>query len=55
MEGTANVDSNDLVNQLFNSVGSIKAGNTLIKLRKQVKAILKLLVGQRVLTEAQSR
>ena len=52
-EGSGVVDVNALVNQLYISLESIKAGNT--SLRQQVKVILSMLVSQGVITKTQAR
>ncbi len=53
-EGSGAVDANALVDRLYISLGSIKAGNTSTKLRKQVKQLLHALVMQKVLTQKKS-
>ena len=54
-EGSGVADVDALVNQLYISVESIKAGNTSLKLREQVKAILNMLVSEDVMTKTQAR
>ena len=54
MEGSGSVDPNALVERLYISLASIQAGNTSLKLKKQVKQILGLLVRQNEITEKQA-
>ena len=54
MEGSGSVDLNALVDRLHISVASIQAGNTSLKLKKQVKQILGVLVRQNEITEKQA-
>ena len=54
MEGSGSVDPNALVERLHISLASIQAGNTSLKLKKQVKQILGLLVRQNELTEKEA-
>ena len=54
MEGSGSVDPNALVDRLHLSLASIQAGNTSLKLKKQVKQILGVLVRQNEITEKQA-
>ena len=54
MEGSGSVDLNALVNRLHIAVASINAGNTSLKLKKQVKQILGMLVRQNEITEKEA-
>ena len=54
MEGSGSVDPNALVERLHISLASIQAGNTSLKLKKQVKQILGLLVRQNEITEKEA-
>ena len=54
MEGSGSVDLNALVDRLHISLASIQAGNTSLKLKKQVKQILGVLVRQNEITEKQA-
>ena len=54
MEGSGSVDPNALVERLHLSLASIQAGNTSLKLKKQVKQMLGLLVRQNEITEKQA-
>ena len=54
MEGSGSVDPNALVERLHISLASIQAGNTSLKLKKQVKQILGVLVRQNEITEKQA-
>ena len=54
MEGSGSVDPNALVDRLHISLASIQAGNTSLKLKKQVKQILGLLVRQNEITEKEA-
>ena len=54
MEGSGSVDPNALVERLHLSLASIQAGNTSLKLKKQVKQMLELLVRQNEITEKQA-
>ena len=55
MEGSGSVDPNALVDRLHISLASIQAGNTSLKLKKQVKQILGVLVGQNEITEKEAQ
>ena len=55
MEGSGSVDPNALVDRLHISLASIQAGNTSLKLKKQVKKILGVLVRQNEITEKQAQ
>ena len=55
MEGSGSVDPNALVDRLYISLASIQAGNTSLKLKKQVKQILGMLVRQNEIIEKQSQ
>jgi len=48
-------DADKLINQLYVSLGSIKAGNTSKKLRKQVVDLLQLLINCGVINEFQRK
>ena len=54
MEGSGSVDPNALVERLHLSLASIQAGNTSLKLKKQVQQILGLLVRQNEITEKEA-
>ena len=54
MEGSGSVDSNALVDRLHISLASIQAGNTSLKLKKQVKQMLGLLVRQNEITQKEA-
>ena len=54
MEGSGSVDPNALVERLHLSLASIQAGNTSLKLKKQVKQMLGLLVRQNEITEKEA-
>ena len=54
MEGSGSVDPNALVDRLHISLASIQAGNTSLKLKKQVKQILGVLVRQNEITEKEA-
>ena len=54
MEGSGSVDPNALVERLHLSLASIQAGNTSLKLKKQVKQILGPLVRQNEITQKQA-
>ena len=54
MEGSGSVDPNALVDRLHISLASINAGNTSLKLKKQVKQILGVLVRQNEITEKEA-
>ena len=54
MEGSGSVDPNALVERLHLSLASIQAGNTSLKLKKQVKQILGLLVRQNEITQKEA-
>ena len=55
MEGSGSVDPNALVDRLHISVALINAGNTSLKLKKQVKQILGVLVRQNEITEKEAQ
>ena len=54
MEGSGSVDPNALVERLHLSLASIQAGNTSLKLKKQVESMLKMLVSQNEITEKEA-
>ena len=54
MEGSGSVDPNALVERLYLSLASIQAGNTSLKLKKQVKQILGLLVKLKEITQKEA-
>ena len=54
MEGSGSVDPNALVERLHISLASIQAGNTSLKLKKQVKQMLGLLVKLNEITEKEA-
>ena len=54
MEGSGSVDLNALVERLHIAVASINAGNTSLKLKKQVERMLGLLVRQKEITQKQA-
>ena len=54
MEGSGSVDPNALVDRLHLSLASIQAGNTSLKLKKQVKQMLGLLVKLREITQKEA-
>ena len=54
MEGSGSVDPNALVERLHLSLASIQAGNTSLKLKKQVKQMLGLLVRQNEITQKEA-
>ena len=54
MEGSGSVDPNALVERLHLSLASIQVGNTSLKLKKQVKQILGLLVRQNEITQKEA-
>ena len=54
MEGSGSVDPNALVERLHLSLVSIQAGNTSLKLKKQVKQMLGLLVRQNEITQKEA-
>ena len=54
MEGSGSVDLNALVERLHLSLASIQAGNTSLKLKKQVESMLGLLVRQNEITEKEA-
>ena len=54
VEGSGSVDPNALVDRLHISLASIQAGNTSLKLKKQVKQILGVLVRQNEITEKEA-
>ena len=55
MEGSGSVDPNALVDRLHLSLASIQAGNTSLKLKKQVQQMLGLLVKLKEITQKQAR
>ena len=54
MEGSGSVDLNTLVDRLHISLASIQAGNTSLKLKKQVKQILGVLVRLKEITQKEA-
>ena len=54
MEGSGSVDPNALVERLHLSLASIQAGNTSLKLKKQVEQMLGLLVKQKEITQKEA-
>ena len=54
MEGSGSVDPNALVERLYLSLASIQAGNTSLKLKKQVKQMLGLLVKLKEITQKEA-
>ena len=54
MEGSGSVDPNALVERLHISLASIQAGNTSLKLKKQVKQMLGLLVKLKEITQKEA-
>ena len=54
IEGSGSVDLNALVERLHLSLASIQAGNTSLKLKKQVEQMLGLLVGLKEITQNQA-
>ena len=54
MEGSGSVDPNVLVERLHLSLASIQAGNTSLKLKKQVKQMLGLLVKLKEITQKEA-
>ena len=54
MEGSGSVDLNALVERLHISLASIQAGNTSLKLKKQVQQMLGLLVGLKEITQKEA-
>jgi len=54
-EGSGFAAAEKLINQLYVSLGSIKAGNSSIKLKKQVFSLLDLLVGHGAINEKQKQ
>ena len=54
MEGSGSVDPNALVDRLHLSLASIQAGNTSLKLKKQVQQILGLLVKLKEITQKEA-
>ena len=54
MEGSGSVDPNALVDRLHLSLASIQAGNTSLKLKKQVQQMLGLLVKLKEITQKQA-
>ena len=55
MEGSGSVDPNALVERLHLSLASIQAGNTSLKLKKQVQQMLGLLVKLKEITEKEAQ
>ena len=55
MEGSGSVDPNALVERLHISLASIQAGNTSLKLKKQVQQMLGLLVKLKEITQKEAR
>ena len=55
MDRSGSVDPNALVDRLHISLASIQASNTSLKLKKQVKQILGVLVRQNEITEKQAQ
>ena len=54
MEGSGSVDPNALVERLHLSLASIQAGNTSLKLKKQVQQMLGLLVKLKEITQKEA-
>jgi len=54
-EGSGFATAEKLINQLCMSLGSIKAGNSSIKLKNQVFSLLDSLVGLRAIDEKQKK
>ena len=54
MEGSGSVDPNVLVERLHLSLASIQAGNTSLKLKKQVQQMLGLLVRLKEITQKEA-
>ena len=54
MEGSGSVDLNALVERLHLSLASIQAGNTSLKLKKQIQQMLGLLVKQKEITQKEA-
>ena len=54
MEGSGSVDPNALVDRLHLSLASIQAGNTSLKLKKQVQQMLGLLVKLKEITQKEA-
>ena len=54
MEGSGSVDPNALVERLHISLASIQAGNTSLKLKKQVQQMLGLLVKLKEITQKEA-
>ena len=54
MEGSGSVDPNALVERLHLSLASIQAGNTSLKLKKQIQQMLGLLVRQKEITQKEA-
>ena len=54
MEGSGSVDPNALVERLYISLASIQAGNTSLKLKKQVQQMLGLLVKLKEITQKEA-
>ena len=54
MEGSGSVDLNALVERLHLSLASIQAGNTSLKLKKQVEQMLGMLVKQKEITQKEA-
>ena len=55
MEGSGSVDPNALVERVYLSLASIQAGNTSLKLKKQVQQMLGLLVKLKEITQKEAR
>jgi len=53
--GLGTSDGDKLVNQLYVSLGSIKAGNTSTKVRKQAVSLLQVLIKHGIISEFQRR
>ena len=54
MEGSGSVDPNALVERLYLSLASIQAGNTSLKLKKQIQQMLGLLVKLKEITQKEA-
>jgi len=54
-EGSGIASADELIHQLYVSLGSIKAGNSSIKLKNQVFSLLDSLVGLGVIDEKQKK
>ena len=53
--GLMNASADEIINQLYVRLGSIKAGNSSIKLRRQVISLLDSLVKNGVISEKQKK